>query len=98
MPEHENTKLIMETILNLISPMMGLCNVVFTIFLFFGIVGELLFGGKINVEAMKNIDAPPLYKMMNFNDMPSAMVTMFALMVVNNWNVISEMLVDSSEG
>lgn len=96
MTEHENTKLIMETFVNLISPMMGLCHVVFTIFLFFGIIGELLFGGKINADSMVNIEAPPLYKMMNFNDMPSAMITLFALMLVNNWQDITRMLVAST--
>ena len=33
---------------------------------------------------------------MNFNDMPSAMVTMFALMVVNNWQDIASMHVEAT--
>ena len=39
-----------------------------------------------------------MYYMMNFNDYTSALVTMFHLIVVNNWMNTTNMLIDVSGG
>eukprot|EP00928_Gymnodinium_smaydae_P021766 TRINITY_DN18527_c0_g1_i2.p1 TRINITY_DN18527_c0_g1~~TRINITY_DN18527_c0_g1_i2.p1 ORF type:complete len:670 (-),score=89.44 TRINITY_DN18527_c0_g1_i2:163-2172(-) len=64
----------------------------------FGVLGVQLFGGVINkdpdsayFESVKDTDfAAAGYWENNFNDMPSALVTLFELIVVNNWFVISD--------
>jgi len=48
----------------------------------------LLFGGKIRSDTpeIRNDDSTPdLYALNNFNDMISSYITLFELMVVNNW-------------
>ena len=59
----------------------------------FGQVGVLAFGGTIYhgdaFERTANVTgADPLYTYCNFNDFGSAIVTLFELLVVNNWQVV----------
>ena len=49
-----------------------------------------MFGGQIRRD-LRNI--PALYHLNNFNDFPSSMITLFSLMVVNNWMVTTDMYV-----
>ena len=56
-----------------------------------------MFGGKIksNTPEIINDDSTPdIYIYNNFNDLASSFVTMFELMVVNNWYVNTNMYVD----
>ena len=39
-------------------------------------------------------DEPVLYYLMNFNDFGSSMVTLFHIMVVNNWFITCNMFID----
>jgi two pore calcium channel protein len=39
------------------------------------------------------MEIPPLYYLMNFNDFPSCMVTLFHIMIVNNWYITCNMFV-----
>ena len=57
-------------------------------------VGMFFFGGRITreTEEIRNNDATPdRYTLNNFNDLPSAFVTLFELMVVNNWFINVEL-------
>merc|ERR1719247_3155789 len=62
----------------------------------FSVLGMQLFGGVINTDPKSPYSAPLAdtdyaqadYFANNFNDMPSGMVTLFELLVVNNWFVI----------
>ena len=65
----------------------------FIIYYMFGTLGDYLFGGKIFVNDIKLIVNPnvdPLYTLMNMNDLLASFITLFALMIVNNWFVIVE--------
>ncbi|EQC40820.1 hypothetical protein SDRG_01888 [Saprolegnia diclina VS20] len=61
----------------------------------FAALGHVLFGGKITPNRMTS-EFPASsyttsgYAANNFNDIPSGMVTLFELLVVNNWFVIAE--------
>lgn len=57
-------------------------------------IGMFVFGGRITrtSPAVRNNDGTPdLYVLNNFNDLISSYVTLFELMVVNNWFVNTEM-------
>jgi hypothetical protein len=47
---------------------------------------------------MKQDSIPDNYYLCNFNDLVSAMVTLFILMIVNNWFVIVALCVDIKGG
>lgn len=84
-------KIIVETIVNLIAPLSNLYGILFTIYYVFAILGIEFFGGHItkDVIAEKNIlGVPNDYNLVNFNDLTSSFVTLWALMIVNNWMVI----------
>ena len=56
----------------------------------------IFFSGGITIytpEIRNNDTTPDLYALLNFNDMSSSYVTLFVLMIVNNWQVIAEMYV-----
>ena len=52
-----------------------------------------MFGGKITTDtvATNEIDAPYLYYLMNFNDFYASMITLFHVLVINNWNNTTDM-------
>lgn len=90
-------RVIFETLKNLLGPLNNLIMVMLTIFYVFAQIGSLLFGGKIredSPEIVHDSSIPDNYFLMNFNDLMSSMVTLFALIVVNNWYVIVAMTVD----
>lgn len=87
-------RIIIETITNLIKPLANLYGILFTIFYVFGIIGIALYGGQIKRDTPSNLKGISAdYYLMNFNDMPSAFGTLFALMIVNNWMEIVSMYV-----
>ena len=95
--EVKTMRVIFETLKNLLGPLNNLIMVMLTIFYVFAQIGSLLFGGKIredSPEIVHDSSIPDNYFLMNFNDLMSSMVTLFALIVVNNWYVIVAMTVD----
>ena len=57
------------------------------------------FGGDVNntsTEIKNDESVPDLYVYCNFNDLASAFLTLFELMVINNWQVIVEMYISIS--
>ncbi|RHY28886.1 hypothetical protein DYB32_005627 [Aphanomyces invadans] len=62
----------------------------------FALVGHQLFGGRISPAVLatdrfaNSTYAASGYAANNFNDIPSGMVTLFELLVVNNWFIIVE--------
>lgn len=60
-----------------------------------------VFGGKIQEDSPEIINdsgVPDNYYLINFNDLMSSYVTLFILIVVNNWYVIVAMCVDIMGG
>jgi len=71
--------------------MMKMIAVLMIIFYFFALVGMKLFGGRI-LKSGKGISGiPSMYYVNNFNDLLSSFVTLFSIMVVNNWFVTVDM-------
>lgn len=88
MYEVQSFRIIIETIINLIGPFWSVICVQISVFYVFGLIGIYLFGGEVNQENILityDESIPSLYVFCNFNDMGSAFLTIFELMVVNNW-------------
>jgi high-affinity nickel permease len=84
----------MDSLKSLMSPFWSILTLLFNIFFLYALIGMLCFGGRItrDTEEIRNNDATPdIWGLMNFNDFPSALVTLFSLMVVNNWMITVEM-------
>ena len=60
----------------------------YTVMFFYAVMGEFFFAGEITVNTVRNanMSASKLYYLINFNDLYSSMVTLFHILVVNNWN------------
>jgi hypothetical protein len=89
--EIKTTRIIIETISNLIKPLAYLFGVIMFIYYTFALAGMFFFGGYIKkYDPVIENDSlvPDYYHLMNFNDLLSSFVTLFALMMVNNWMVI----------
>ena len=90
--EIQNFRIIIETIKNLLGPFYSLLLVQFTIFYVFGLVGMFWFGGRVTATTMAiqtDTEYSNNYFLNNFNDLGNGFVTLFALMVVNNWQDVS---------
>ena len=99
--EVKTMRVIFETIKNLLGPLNNLIMVMMTIFYVFAQMGMLLFGGQIkedSTEIIHDSSIPDNYYLMNFNDLMSSFITLFVLIVVNNWYVIVAMCVDIKGG
>ena len=77
---------------NLIVPILHMTSVLMIIYYIFSLLGMYLFGGMIR----KDLDyplvegpytVPDVFHLDNFNDLFSSLVTLFTLMVVNNWMI-----------
>jgi two pore calcium channel protein len=62
----------------------------------FAVLGTIFFGGKVTTQSAQTTDqsVPAFYYLMNFNDFGAGIITLFPLMVVNNWFVIVQVYVD----
>ena len=87
MYELKISRIIIETLKNLVYPIFQLITVIMVIYLVFALIGMAMFGGVIrkNLEIFSDNTNNGVYYMDNFNDMFSSFVTLFTLMVVNNW-------------
>ncbi|OWM78652.1 hypothetical protein CDL15_Pgr002823 [Punica granatum] len=80
------------TFLTLIPSLMPYLGIIFCILCIYCSLGEQIFGGivnagniKLNSTALYDDEYPFPYLLFNFNDYPNGMVTLFCLMVMNNW-------------
>lgn len=86
--EIKTFRVIIETIKNLLGPFYTLLLVQFTIYYVFAMTGILWFGGKVrrdSIELSADTTFAENYYLNNFNDLGNGFVTLFSLMVVNNW-------------
>ena len=94
-------RIIFETIKNLLGPINNLFIVMITIFYVFAQMGMAMFGGLVKEDSpaiSHDSSIPDYYYLINFNDLMSSFVTLFILIVVNNWFVIVAMFVDITGG
>lgn len=68
----------------------------YVIYFFYAVVGMFVFGGKISTISAQTKDPsiPGLYYLINFNDFASSLITLFTIMVINNWYNTTNMLSD----
>jgi two pore calcium channel protein len=88
----EKYRIIFNTLIELIPTFVHLSSVILVIFYVFSLIGQELFGGLIYEENSDLVDplVPPIYIYNNFNDFVSGVVTLFELLIVNNWWVIAK--------
>jgi len=99
--EVKTMRVIFETLKNLLGPLNNLIIVMMVIMYCFSQVGMIIFGGLIkrdSPEIVHDSSIPDNYYLINFNDLMSSYITLFILIVVNNWYVIVQMCVDIKGG
>ncbi|KAJ9686327.1 hypothetical protein PVL29_015294 [Vitis rotundifolia] len=78
------------TFLNLIPSLMPYLGTIFCVLCMYCSLGVQIFGGIVN-DGNSNLEGTDLeesdYLLFNFNDYPNGMVTLFNLLVMNNWQV-----------
>ena len=79
------------------GPFSNLCFTLYSLFFFYTLIGMEIYGGKINSEVFTkffelNPDAEigSDYIYLNFNDFGSGLITLFSMMLFNNWQFIWE--------
>ncbi len=82
-----------KTIKHLMESLVSLIMVLYTVYLLYSELGTLIFGGWINVDSIQvlnalNSDIPLDYIYLNFNDLASGYITLFSIMVNNNWQFV----------
>ncbi|KAJ4977183.1 hypothetical protein NE237_002289 [Protea cynaroides] len=81
------------TFLNLIPSLMPYLGTIFCVLCIYCSLGLQIFGGIVN-SGNPNLEGTDLaendYLLFNFNDYPNGMVTLFNLLVMNNWQVWME--------
>jgi len=93
MHANQTFRLTADTIMRIIPDFVGIFKLLFCAMYVFSFIGMQVFGGVINTdpnspysEAVAATDfATADYYANNFNDMCSGMVTLYELLVVNNW-------------
>lgn len=68
-------------------PFLTMLLSLYTVYYVFANIGMFLWSGLIttNTQVLVKNQIPVLYYLMNFNDFLSSFVTLFHIMVVNNW-------------
>ena len=74
-------------------PFFTMCLSLYTVFFIFAQIGMACFGGIITTVSSQVHDntTPALYYLLNFNDFGASLVTLFHIMVVNNWYITCNM-------
>ena len=74
-------------------PFLTIMFSLYSVMFFFAVIGEFFFSGLITISSVKNadIEASKMYFLINFNDLYASMITLFHILVVNNWNETTEM-------
>ena len=96
--EVKEFKVIMEMVMKMTVPILLMMIALYVCFYVFAIFGMLGLGGEIRQPAFHSESGIPnnLYYLVNFNDLASSMVTLYAFMIINNWPAITDMMVAAS--
>jgi hypothetical protein len=89
--------IIFQTAKALAYPFATLLGVLFILFFFTAQIGVAIFGGIIYKDNPLLTNILEHYECNNFNDMASAFVTLFELLVVNNWQFIVVMYSETTQ-
>jgi hypothetical protein len=86
-------KIIFTTLNNMKTMFWNIMATQFSFYLIFSTVTMIFLGGKVKKDQYKNSKIiPDYYSYLNFNNFPSAFLTCFSLMMVNNMNIVTEAL------
>ena len=93
--ELQQFAVIIETGSKFILPSLATTINLYTLFYSYAYFGEFLWGGEITTHSaqVSDPDIPDLYYLMNFNDFGSSVITLFHIMVVNNWFITCNMFI-----
>ena len=96
--ERREFKVIMEMIMKMTAPLILQLACLYIVFYVFAIIGMYGLGGVIRQPNFHSEDGIPnnLYYLVNFNDLGSSMVTLYAFMIINNWPAITDTMVNAS--
>ena len=84
-------RVIFRRVVRLLPELTGLFGALWALFSVYAELGVLVFGGTFYLgDAYEKAHPGTLYTYCNFNDFGSAMVTLFELLLVNNWMVIMD--------
>jgi len=79
------------------GPFFNLCFTLYSLYMLYVLIGMEIFGGKITSTSFENLfEANPDtgvasdYIWLNFNDFASGLLTLFSMMLFNNWQFIWE--------
>ncbi|KAM3144077.1 hypothetical protein pb186bvf_003841 [Paramecium bursaria] len=90
----EQFTLLVLNLIKLLPYLLDLFSALIILFLFFSALGQILFGGHITYEIAETLKLNGIsenYVYISFNDLISGLITCWALLVINNWNLISSM-------
>lgn len=79
------------------GPFWAILCVQFSLLYVFCLFGILFFGGEVNyqnIAILNNDSTPDIYIYVNFNDLANGLLTLFELMVINNWMIITQVYVN----
>ena len=88
----------MQMIMKMTTPLLYQFACLYIVFYVAAIWGIYGLGGDIKQPRFHSEDGIPnnLYYLVNFNDLGSAMVTLYAFMIINNWPAITDMMCGAS--
>ena len=91
--ELQDFRKITETFQRFSMPFLTCMFSLYSVMFFYAIIGEYLFAGVITTRSVQDnqIAASNMYFLINFNDLYASMVTLFHVLVVNNWNQTTDM-------
>ena len=89
--ENESVKVIAETSRHVTKPVLGQFLFIYIVYYSYAQIGGIWFGGDLTYLTYEASGAPDLYFLMNFNDFGCALVTLFHMMIVNNWFITVDM-------
>ena len=86
--ELKDFRKITETFKRFSMPFLTCMLSLYSVMFFYAVIGEFFFSGKITTVSvrMASHSSSNLYYLINFNDLWASMVTLFHVLVVNNWN------------
>ena len=91
--ELKDFRVIVHTGQRMFSPFMSVLFSLYLVIFAFNAVGIIAFSGVVRLSKASEIAAvtSPLYYQLNFNDTYSGMMTLFSVLVGNNWNSTTDM-------
>ena len=74
------------------GPFFNLCFTLYSLYFMYSLIGMQIFGGKISSKGFEELfelnpdtEIGPDYIYLNFNDFASGLITLFSMMLFNNW-------------